>query len=930
MSFNTGRPLQPASATIVVPGSQSDEGRCAQKALDRILPHSPLKSWLTVPPSCTKPHTFASLQRPVLLLINSPELPPQLSGLGIQLLHFQPPSGSELLHTLVLTCAAEEQQRRRRQQAQQQRLQEQQGQEGQQGWKGQQGGEGQGSVCKDAAPGASAGISARPGCRLSDLEQLIDACGRDLRACLSAAQFWLCHPSPSSSCSSSSSSAQPPASAAAAVGIRHSGPAVVCCSDAAAPWLLQGPTAPGCGVVHTGCALSQGQLLLQLGFAEASVASCFQGSPPGYAGQGDGGVGRGDQGGTSGTARCEALERLVVPPGGSVLEVMPPWPLDTEQQQQLAPSSVEQAIGQQGADLPTLAGAEQAAGPAQASPPTQPEAGAAARSFDALARQQLLLDYHNASAAVDQVRLTRVAAQLAAWRQATAAAAKAARKSSLGKRGHRSGRAYAPDPEELLEQMAAEADGGVELGVDGLNVAMPGVEEAGGAEEAGVLVGLETEEGSAAGGIEGGDTSAAAVEAVQGVPTTPPTCMGDGAGQDWLSPTAMEGVIDSPADDTADRALRASASAMAAGPVQQEAAKAEADGGVPVAPVAPDAANAGGGSWVLQSLLGPGMRPSLDLQLPQLPHPPSAPPALSYPPGGRTPIALDPNPDLRLLMLLSDAHERLSHAALLSAPRDAAPSCMGVPLPGRCTSQLPHAPLLPGRNVALAWLGGARQPRTQGDAVRDCDGAAAAACYDELVQEELRRGARMPLAACSAGSAGGAAPCGGPSVAQQAGAQVAAALAHAANATCYRSAGQAGAAPPGGKGDTGAAWATGWGTGAAATAPPLLPQPDDVPPRCDYLAWRVPQANNALLAMHQRTATEGVGCAVDRLAAAARMCRLEAARQMEAARLVGRVRRVPRFRHHLLEACPDMPEPLLLTLLQLGSFGSAAAALVGA
>jgi hypothetical protein len=51
------------------------------------------------------------------------------------------------------------------------------------------------------------------------------------------------------------------------------------------------------------------------------------------------------------------------------------------------------------------------------------------------------------------------------------------------------------------------------------------------------------------------------------------------------------------------------------------------------------------------------------------------------------------------------------------------------------------------------------------------------------------------------------------------------------------------------------------------------------------------------------------------------MCSLETLRQLDVARQAGRVRRMPKFRHYLMEACPELEEGMIGSLACLGGFG---------
>lgn len=310
----------------------------------------------------------------------------------------------------------------------------------------------------------------------------------------------------------------------------------------------------------------------------------------------------------------------------------------------------------------------------------------------------------------------------------------------------------------------------------------------------------------------------------------------------------------------------------------------------------------------------------------------------------------------RALASISALHEQASLADLLCAPRDLAPPASGPCPPAHQSLFNLRRELLPGQNLLLAcsapprafprqqavgvslgasasgqqpWLG---YP-TMGAAVEAGDGSSAEAAVTDLLAYETEGLGTGPSRQSPTAAA---------SIAQRAGALMARAMVHAGHAQVAAATREGCAAGVHGALAQAAHAAESMQSRrrtALMTANDALYFCRDmacvqvcmhlVAPGCLVFClgalctvqW--PMLRNkatlhyATLPM-QAHATSGM----ERIAAMARICRLEAVRALETQQgLVGRARRSSRFVHALTLSCPDMPEWILPGVQELGMFG---------
>ena len=986
-----------------------------------VLSGQPSGQPLNSPPCCTP----VCLQRPFVLLVNSAQLPPQLACKGIQVLPFQRPEQAELLRLLTLVCVAEGVGATAARAAAPGA--------GAGAGAGAEAGVGAEAGATTTAAAAVSGLLRPP--QLDQLTELVSACARDTRASLSAAQFWwagarsVASAGPTTYPMEGGDLHQSTAAAAPSSGLT-----ALCMLDAAAS-IVGEQVHHGGGESTTvrqhggasGGVLALAQLDVTLVRSEAAVASLWQqqGADSRLSGMRllRNPLAHSDNGSYDTALPARPLVAIQGEKANTGEECLPlAAPLrevdegdgdaligvDTE-----LPSPLCEEADVIRADVPLQGGC----------PPSAALTAVASEmpgTFNAAERQRQLADHHDACARVRSQHLGRVWAQVHAERQAQAKLARCVklaaskRKSLLAQQRRRGGvQAEAEDAEQegietdedAIGAAAAAADApGVGQGVteeDATNAAAaadaPGVgrcaAEALEPDPSGDCRGHKEAEppcaASESDGISASDAAAvaAAVEldddatkgllmaavdkephqggesgALPSVSDPPP---------DPLSPTHMEGVIDSPPDRKPSRPeqhkrFRAkgaaeepavvlpykrsrlgqcvpggegvsgepTASKLSEEPEGREAptvavaAEDNLDGDQAARATEPlsgaqeaSAPNVPGGSSWLQLLVG-GSNPA--------PRLPPEPPALQYPEGvcasGSRPLLLAQHAELRALMMLSDVHEVLSQLSVLAAPRDtlAARStgagCGGVcPLAHHAVQALHRRPL-PGHNAAAlsTWWGRPGGGRRGDDVceaeamacLREPDGAHVGACLGDLLLEEQRRGARGPMShpPHDPAAIGGT----GLSVAQQAAGEAAALVLGATAA---------------------AAAATGMPGVTSDPAVPLLLMgglPRETPlAKHGGLLRRL---NDALLStthpLHVASLGGGGGggawVGTERLAATARMCALEAERECEAQRVAGSFRRAPKFRHYLLEACTALDAEAVGVLRGYGGYGSAA------
>ena len=331
-------------------------------------------------------------------------------------------------------------------------------------------------------------------------------------------------------------------------------------------------------------------------------------------------------------------------------------------------------------------------------------------------------------------------------------------------------------------------------------------------------------------------------------------------------------------------------------------------------------------------------------------------------------VSLAEHPDLCALVELSNLLESLSRDSLLAAPRDPLPQAWATSGgtgrgPVRPYAQHSLASLRgqslppPGCNVAAlsGWQVANDEDGASACCLRELDGAHVGACIGELALEEQRRGARRAIsggsALSSSGNSDANAAAGGSSL--SAAQQVAGVV---ASIMLRRLIG-----PP--------LPSSGLLRCCTVASSPAVSVEDTLPPNLsDVIAPSLPCAlaeaaligstdrvisteppqrslgervrtlralNDVLLATTYSSHTASLGggrsgaaSSVDRLAALSSMSALEASRQLEASEglsvtTTGRSsRRVPRFRHHLSEACPVLGEDSLVELVRLGQYGA--------
>lgn len=322
------------------------------------------------------------------------------------------------------------------------------------------------------------------------------------------------------------------------------------------------------------------------------------------------------------------------------------------------------------------------------------------------------------------------------------------------------------------------------------------------------------------------------------------------------------------------------------------------------------------------------------LQLPDPPAPPPLPEAcVSQGQADGAPVDCSrssAHQGCEVLHALSCLHDRLSTADVLCLPLDPVPPISG-PCP-RAHQALPtlSRPLHPGTNTLLAcsqpWrlfprpaipvYDAAGRSAAAGDALDPLDGGShVAAAWDLLAAECVGMG----------GSALRVNPTSELQLPQEVGAVLGAAVASALHAAGASAAAGSAASGHGSMAACGSVSvsdaAVGCGTGM-------------VPMHRDMVAHAVEARRSLML----RTANDALyyssdgsvvqahrSAAIDRLAALARICRLEATRADETSRgVLGRARRASRSFTHALElSCPEMPEGLLPYLRELGEYGCA-------